>query len=122
METKNNKQVQSIQQTQGFITDVKVYMNKETGTLAHIAGDMRIEMPANLYKSILKIPFTKKEASEITPSEKRVVYGAFVRPNVYLSKDGNYLIHRVFGAKISKHINYYKKILSEVTQEAVKTA
>ena len=120
METKNsNKQEVNTQQAQGFITDVKVYLNEESGTLAHLAGDLRIEMPINFYKSIMKLPFQKKEISEKTTSEKRISYGAFARPNVYLSKDKQYLIHRVFGAKISKHINYYKKILeSQSSAEA----
>lgn len=112
METKSNKQeTSSQQQAQGFISDVKVYLNKDSDTIAHLAGELRIEMPVNFYKSILNLPFQKKEITEKTSSEKRIAYGAFTRPNVYLSKDKQYLIHRVFGAKISKHINYYKKII-----------
>lgn len=39
-------------------------------------------------------------------------YGALIRNvPVYFSKDGNYLIHRIFGVRICKHANYYRAIL-----------
>lgn len=38
--------------------------------------------------------------------------GLTVNPKVYLSRDGKYLIHSVLGIRISKHVNYYKRILN----------
>lgn len=49
--------------------------------------------------------------------------GFILNPKVHLSKDGNYLIHSVLGIRISKHVNYYKKILSsEANSEPAKKA
>ena len=114
MESKkqNNKQAVAAQ-IQGFITDVKVYVNKDTGTIVHRAGEsFRLEMPVNLYKKILGISFEKKQSvEEVKTAQRRVVFGAIVRPAIYLSEDGQYLIHRMLGTRISKHINYYKQIL-----------
>lgn len=40
-------------------------MNEERGTLTHrLPDNMRIEMPINLYKKILGIPFEKKEETQ----------------------------------------------------------
>lgn len=39
-------------------------------------------------------------------------HGLTVNPKVYLSQDGKYLIHSVLGIRISKHVNYYKRILN----------
>ena len=97
---------------QGFIANPQVYLNEERGTLTHRLGDdLKIEMPINLYKKVLGLPFEKKEASE--PSEnstRKVTFGLIARPSIYLSKDGKYLIHSVLGTRITKHVNYYKRI------------
>lgn len=112
--TKNN-QAQETKQFQGFYTNPQVYLNEERGTITHRLGsDLRIEMPVNLYKSILGLPFEKKEAAQ-EQTATRNVFGLIARPVVYLK--GEYLIHSVLGIRISKHINYYKKILSAVTEE-----
>lgn len=123
MESKNNNQASISQQAQGLITEVKVYINQESGTLAHRAGDgLRIEMPINFYKSILNLPFQKKDSTEIPDKERKVIYGAIARPIVHLSKDGKYLIHRVFGTRIVKPVNYYKKILSAISEQVAHSA
>ena len=98
---------------QGFIADAKVYMNEERGTLTHrLPDNMRIEMPINLYKKILGLPFEKKEETQAPQemSTRASALGLVARPVIYLSKDGQYLIHRVLGIRVSKHVNYYKRI------------
>ena len=122
MDTENKgQQVQSTQSAQGFIGNPQVYLNQERGTLTHVLTDgLRITMPANLYRQILGLPFTKKEKEEsAAPKRPQPNYGLFARPSIYLSKDGKYLVHRVLGIRVSKHINYYKLILSKKDQEAV---
>lgn len=32
-------------------------------------------------------------------------------PKVFLSRDGNYLVHDIAGMRILKHVNFYKKVL-----------
>lgn len=116
MQKKNqNNQAQENKQFQGFYANPQVYLNEERGTITHRLGnDLRIEMPVNLYKSILGMPFEKKERSE-EQTATRSVFGLIARPVVYLK--GDYLIHSVLGVRVSKHVNYYKKILSAVTEE-----
>lgn len=112
--TKNN-QAQETKQFQGFYANPQVYLNEERGTITHRLGsDLRIEMPVNLYKSILGLPFEKKEAAQ-EQTAARNVFGLIARPVIYLK--GEYLVHSVLGIRVSKHINYYKKILSSVTEE-----
>ncbi|HEX7673540.1 MAG TPA: hypothetical protein VF412_05185 [Bdellovibrio sp.] len=111
---KNENQTQETSKVQGFIANTQVYLNKERETITHRLGDdLRIEMPVNLYKQILGIPFEKKTFSkeEAESTSRRNVFGLVARPAIYLSKDGQYLIHRVLGIRVSKHINYYKQIL-----------
>lgn len=110
-----NNQAQETKQFQGFYANPQVYLNEERGTITHRLGsDLRIEMPVNLYKSILGLPFEKKEAQEQTAT--RNVFGLIARPVIYLK--GDYLVHSVLGIRVSKHVNYYKKILSAVAEEA----
>lgn len=98
-------------QVQGFIADAKAYLNEERGTLTHvITDDIRIVMPINLYKKILGLPFEKKEKEE-SATRPGYSFGLQARPVIYLSKDGRYLVHRVLGVRVSKHVNFYKKIL-----------
>lgn len=106
-------QAQETQTVEGFIANPQVFMNKDSETITHrLNGEIRIEMPINLYKKILGLPFTKKEKSDSeTSAPKRNVYGLVARPAIYLTKDGQYLIHQVLGVRVSKHVNYYKKIL-----------
>ena len=112
--TKNN-QAQETKQFQGFYANPQVYLNEERGTITHrIGSDLRIEMPMNLYKSILGLPFEKKEAAQ-EQTATRNVFGLIARPVIYLK--GDYLVHSVLGIRVSKHVNYYKKILSSVTEE-----
>jgi hypothetical protein len=108
-------QAKEAQNVQGFIANPQVFKDTKRGVLVHRLGDeLRIEMPINLYKKILDIPFEKKaqEPSE-QPATRRNVYGLVARPQIFLSKDKNYLIHRVLGIRVSKHVNYYKRILAE---------
>lgn len=110
-----NNQAQETKQFQGFYANPQVYLNEERGTITHRLGsDLRIEMPVNLYKSILGLPFEKKEAQGQTAT--RNVFGLIARPVLYLK--GDYLVHSVLGIRVSKHVNYYKKILSAVAEEA----
>lgn len=97
---------------QGFIANPQIYLNEERGTLTHRLGDeLRIEMPINLYKKVLGLPFEKKETSDVSEnSTRKVAFGLIARPSIFLSKDGKYLIHSVLGTRITKHVNYYKKI------------
>jgi len=111
-----SNQAQGNKQFQGFYANPQVYLNEERGTITHRLGnDLKIEMPVNLYKSILGLPFEKKERSEEKAST-RAVFGLVARPVVYLK--GDYLIHSVLGVRVSKHVNYYKKILSAAAEEA----
>lgn len=108
---------------QGFIANPQVYLNEERGTLTHRLGDdLRIEMPINLYKKVLGLPFEKKETSEVSEnSTRKTTFGLIAKPSIFLSKDGKYLIHSVLGTRITKHVNYYKRIFGaefESTQVA----
>lgn len=110
-----NNQAQDTKQFQGFFANLQVYLNEERGTITHRLGnDLRIEMPVNLYKSILGLPFEKEERSE-EKTATRSVFGLIARPVVYLK--GDYLVHSVLGVRVSKHVNYYKKILSAAAEK-----
>jgi hypothetical protein len=107
-----NTQAQEVKNIQGFIADAKVYLNEERCTLTHrLPDNMRIVMPVNLYKKILGLPFEKKEEMQTQSTGTRsAAFGLMARPVIYVSKDGQYLIHRVLGIRVSKHVNYYKRI------------
>ena len=111
-----NQQEQTNQQeakaeVQGLIADAKAYLNEERGTLTHVVtDDIRIVLPINLYKKILGIAYTPAP-KETAPVRRANSYGLQARPVIYLSKDGRYLVHRVLGMRISKHINFYRKVL-----------
>ena len=112
--TVQNKPTEAVKQVQGFISNPQIYLNAERGVLTHrLSNDIRIEMPVNLYKKILGIPFEKKESIPSTEEmqNRRGVFGLIARPVIYLSKDGNYLTHSLLGIRVSKHVNYYKQIL-----------
>ena len=112
-------QVQKARNIQGFIADAKVYLNEERGTLVHrLPDNMKIEMPINLYKRILNLPFEKKEKTQDQKNSgtRTNIFGLVARPAIYLTKDGQYLIHRVLGILISKPTNYYKVILSSKSE------
>lgn len=117
-------QAQENKQFQGFYGNPQVYMNADRGSITHRLGtDLRIEMPINLYKKILGLPFEKKEEAQDMTALRRNVFGLVARPVIYLK--GDYLIHSVLGIRVAKHVNYYKKILtapaekSEATSEAL---
>jgi hypothetical protein len=106
-------QAQKAPVVQGFIADAKVYLNEDRGTLTHrLPDNMRIEMPVNLYKKILGLPFEKKEEAQDQKDSgpRSSTFGLVARPVIYLTKDGQYLIHRVLGIRVSKHVNYYRQI------------
>lgn len=110
-----NNQAQEAKQFQGFYANPQVYLNEERGTITHRLGsDLRIEMPVNLYKSILGLPFEKKESAQ-EQTATRNVFGLIARPVIYLK--GDYLVHSVLGIRVSKHVNYYKKILSASAEQ-----
>ncbi|MBX2987793.1 MAG: hypothetical protein KF802_07830 [Bdellovibrionaceae bacterium] len=121
MNNQNETQKAQAQQAQGFFTNPQVYLNTERGVLTHrIGNDLRIDMPINLYKSILGFPFEKKTQTDSSEEKapSRPVFGLVARPAIYLSKDGNYLIHRVLDTRISKHVNYYKRIFQNAETSA----
>ncbi len=61
MEKQKETQKAGTNQFQGFFANPQIYVNTERGVLTHRLGnDLRIDMPINLYKSILGIPFEKK--------------------------------------------------------------
>lgn len=98
---------------QGVTGNLQVFAGFENDTLVHLFGGGRIEMPANYYRKILGLPMVAHEVPARAPKAPRpVAYGLTARPRVYLSADGQFLIHRVFDIKIVKHVNYYKAILS----------
>lgn len=114
-----NNQAQETKQFQGFYANPQVYLNEERGTITHRLGaDLRIEIPVNLYKSILGLPFEKKEATQ-EQTATRAVFGLIARPVIYVK--GDYLVHSVLGIRVSKHVNYYKKILSPAAEQAEAT-
>lgn len=114
---KTNNQENTFQNVQGLVVNPQIYLNNERQVLVHRLGnDLKIEMPINLYRKILGVPFTKAEPSDA--AARRSVFGLIARPSIYLSRDGHYLIHRVLGIRISKHVNYYKRILSSEMDSA----
>jgi hypothetical protein len=121
--TVQNKPAQAIRFTQGFSANPQVYLNSDRGTITHRLGaDLKIEMPINLYKKILALPFEKKESVQAPETTRRNTYGLVARPIIFLSQDGDYLVHSVLGIRISKHVNYYKQILGAEYTPKSKTA
>lgn len=109
-QAKNEKGKTNKTQPQGFNAEPYVTLSRDKETLIHyLPGQMKIEMPTNFYKSILGIAFTPKAKVNVQPDQRPRPYGFIARPQVYLN--GEYLVHRVLGVRISKHINFYKKVL-----------
>ena len=103
----NHEMTNNLVQLQGH---VQVFLSKDSESVIHLLpGDSKIQLPVNFYKAIFGVAYTPKAKKE--NSERPSVYGFVARPNVYLSRDGEYLIHRVPGFKVARHVNYYKKIL-----------
>ena len=120
-----NKTSKTVRIAQGFNANSQVYLNQDRGSITHrLSSDLKIEMPINLYKKILGLPFEKKDAplSQDAATNRKVTYGLVARPVVFLSEDGNYLIHSVLGIRISKHVNYYKQILGVAYTPKTQTA
>ena len=112
-QTENNE-TKNFSPVQGLVTEVQVFLSKDRESIIHLAHNMRIELPVNLYKSVFGVEFeAKKKESEFERKKGEFrQYGALIRNvPVYFSKDGNYLIHRIFGVRICKHANYYRAIL-----------
>lgn len=121
--TVQNKPAQTTHITQGFSANPQVYLNSDRDSITHRLGaDLKIEMPINLYKKILGLPFEKKELVQASETIRRNTYGLVARPAIFLSQDGNYLVHSVLGIRISKHVNYYKQILGAEYTPKNKTA
>jgi hypothetical protein len=113
--SQNNKnETQNYSPAQGLVTEVQAFLSQDGESIIHLAHNMRIELPTNLYKSIFGAEFEAKKKEREMERKKGDFrqYGALIRNvPVYFSKDGNYLIHRVFGVRICKHANYYRAIL-----------
>jgi hypothetical protein len=121
--TVQNKPAQATRITQGFSANPQVYLNSDRGSITHRLGaDLKIEMRINFYKKILGLPFEKKESVQLSETTRRNIYGLVARPVIFLSQDGNYLVHSVLGIRISKHVNYYKQILGAEYTPKTKTA
>jgi hypothetical protein len=110
----HNNNAQEAKQPQGLYVNPDVFLTKQN-TLVHAFGGMRIEMHVNFYKKLLGIPFQKAEPTD-KPANSRPVYGLIIKPNVFIR--GNYLVHTVLGIRVSKHINFYKAVLSPASKEA----
>jgi len=107
-------ETQNYSPAQGLVTEVQAFLSQDGESIIHLGHNMRLELPLNFYKSIFGQEFeTKKKEREMEPKKSDFrQYGALIRNvPVYFSKDGNYLIHRVFGVRICKHANYYRAIL-----------
>jgi hypothetical protein len=108
-----NKKSTNQETTNNFVQlqgQVQVFLSNDEESVIHLLpGDGKIQLPVNFYKAIFGIAYTPKPKMKNT--ERPNVYGFIARPNVYLSRDCEYLIHRVPGFKVSRHVNYYKKIL-----------
>ena len=118
-------QAETSQNVQGFVANPQVFLNEDRETITHrIGDDLRIEIPINLYKKILGIPFEKKQSSEISETQiaRRNSFGLWARPAIYLTKDKQYLVHRVLGIRITKHVNYYKQMFGVEYTPKTKTA
>lgn len=113
MSKQNQTNKQQKTQTQGFIANPKVFKSKDGESIIHwLPGGMKIELPVNLYKSIFGVEFVRKEASaEMKTETRQKTYGFIAKPNVFLSRDGEYLIHTVLDLRICKPVNFYKSIL-----------
>jgi hypothetical protein len=100
-------------QPQGFVGGAQVYKTRDGEALIHkLHGNTRIVLPMNLYKKILGVEFTPKEATLRDPDAPRArIYGFISQPEVFLSRDKKYLIHKVPGVRIVKPVAYYKKVL-----------
>ena len=121
--TVQSKPAQTTRIVQGLRANPQVYLNFDRGSITHRLGaDLKIEMPINLYKKILGLPFEKKESVQSSEINRRNTYGLVARPVIFLSQDGNYLVHSVLGIRISKHVNYYKQILGAEYTPKTKTA
>jgi hypothetical protein len=112
-ETQNTQaQTKESRNPQGLFANPKVFISQKNETIIHfLIDEIRLEMPINLYKKILSIPYSSKEKVASNQPAKTTTFGLVARPAIYLSQDGQFLIHRVLGLRISKHVNYYKKIL-----------
>ena len=78
-----NKTAKTVRISQGFNANPQVYLNQERESITHRLGsDLKIEMPINLYKKILGLPFEKKEASQNqeATATRKVTYGLVARP------------------------------------------
>jgi hypothetical protein len=114
-----------VNQVQGFIANPQVFLSRDGESLIHrLPGNMRFELHVNLYKKILGGEFTPKERRPMgDESQPRArLYGFFAQPEIFLTRDGQHLIHRALGVRISKHVNFYKQILGIPYQPKAATA
>lgn len=121
MKNQENKKSSTIQ---GFIANPQIFVNKSRQSITHkMSNDLKIEMPINLYKKILGIPFEILQSNAESGSiQKKSIFGLVARPAIFLSQDKQYLIHQVLGIRVSKHINYYKQILGAEYTPKTKSA
>jgi hypothetical protein len=106
-ETKNQDANNNVIELQG---KVEAFLTKDGEAIVHLLpGDGTITMRANFYKSIFGAAYTTKAKSDQTRPPRR--YGFNARPKVYISQDGEYLIHQVPGFRVARHVNFYKSLL-----------
>ncbi len=117
MEKTNNSN-----QAYGFISNVKVFKDEDRKTLIHYISDAAgIELPISAYKRLLGIIDQAAEPSAEESAQQSLHLGLIAQPSLYLTKDG-YVVHRFLGIRISKHENYYKKILGIQFAKKAQTA
>jgi hypothetical protein len=123
LNTESNEMPQQANRIRGFVGDAEVFKTRGGESLIHkVPGNMRIELHVNLYKKILGMEFTPKEPTPRDPDVLRSkVYGFIAQPEVFLTRDKKYLIHKVLGARIVKSISLYKKILGASSEPVLPT-
>ncbi len=110
-------------QAHGFISDVRIFRNAERNTLIHFISDgARIELPISTYIKVLGVSSAENNFDRAEMTSQALHLGLIVQPNLYLSKNGEYVIHRFLGIRISKHTNYYKQILGIPFTKKVQSA
>lgn len=98
---------------QGYIGNPQVFLTKDGECIVHkLPGNMRLQLHVNLYKSILGTEYQPKPRPAFDPNAPRPrVYGFIAQPQLYLSRDGQTLTHEILGMRVTKHVNFYKKML-----------
>ena len=97
----------------GFTANPRIFLTRDGKRLIHLLpGNMRFDFEVNAYMRLLGA-----ETSVEAPSDEKDrlargrAAGYQATSDVFLSADGQYLVHRAPGVVITKHVNLYKQIL-----------